>query len=251
MRLRWGIVLWGCGLLGLAANVARGQEEPTVWERAKDLAGSAQEKMLPSSADKAPPPVMHRYVNRKGRVVYTNIEESVPLEQRRTSPIDLRDVPLHHELAHDLDALLEEQHKALMQSSYCQKIRAASHDSFLSRLWSEHSPLVIAAGVLVVLLFFSPSALRRFGTSLLSKVLLVAIPMLMVCGLMGFSTMQTNESMREIKVGASLCEGDTFAKLGLKDNPFKKRTGLMDELKRKIAQAERDLESRSRLPAQP
>ena len=102
-----------------------------------------------------------RVVQKSGRVVYTNIAEQVPIEQRDSSRLDLSKIELNSEIGRELDQRFADEHATLAQSDYCQELRGAAGQSFWQRLWADFGPLLVCGGLLLGFLLFTPSALRR------------------------------------------------------------------------------------------
>ncbi len=181
---------------------------------------------------------IYRYKNAQGRVVYTNIAEQVPLDQRATAPVDLRHVELNTETGNELHRRIAEQYAALHGSPYCKKLRAAADEEFLRRLWDDFAPLVLCGGGLLMLLLFSPAAMRRFGAPTWARVLGMAIPGLALSGLVMFSMSYTNKMIVKIKHQAKPCMRETFAKLSEEKDAVLKQSQLVEQLKREIATLE-------------
>jgi hypothetical protein len=181
---------------------------------------------------------LYRYVGRDGRMVYTNIGEQVPIEQRASARLDLSHIPLNSEVGAELDRRFEQEHEQLRASSYCETLRAAAGDGFLPRLWHDFGPLVLCGGVLLGFLLFTPTALRRFGAPVWAKTLMMAIPSLAVGGLVAYTMTQTNRTLVELKERVKPCAADTFAQLRAEPGALAKRSALVEQLKREIAAVE-------------
>lgn len=180
----------------------------------------------------------YRYRGRDGRVVYTNIDEQVPIEQRERAKLDLSRIPLNSEVGAALDRRFEQEHAELSASTYCQGLRDAAGDGFLLRLWQDFGPLLVCGGVLLGFLLFTPSALRRFGAPVWAKTLMMAIPSLAVGGVIAYTMTQTNRTIGELKERVKPCVSDTFARLKSEPDALVKRSDLVEQLKREIAAAD-------------
>lgn len=178
---------------------------------------------------------MYRYTNKQGRVVYTNISEQVPLPQREHARMDLSRISLNTEVGTEIDRRLEEEHAQLTKSPYCTRLRAAVEAGFFPQLWEDFAPLIVCGGILLLFLFFTPAALRRFGAPVWAKVLMMAIPSLAVAGLMMFSMTYTNKTIATLKQRAKPCATETFTKLSTQQDALLQHAQLVDQLKQEIA----------------
>jgi hypothetical protein len=180
----------------------------------------------------------YRYVDRAGRVVYTNIGEQVPLAQRESGRLDLSKIPLNSEIGAELDRRFAEKHAELSESSYCQALREAAEDGLLERVWDDFGPLVVCGGVLLGFLLYTPTAMRRFGAPVWAKTLMMAIPSLAIAGVVTFTMTQTNRAVVELKKRVKPCAADTYAKLAGEPDALVKRSQLLDQLQREVARAQ-------------
>lgn len=180
----------------------------------------------------------YRYRARNGRVVYTNIDEQVPLDHRETSKLDLSRIPLNSEIGAELDRRFTQQHAELSESTYCQALRDDADDGFLKRVWEDFGPLVVCGGLLLGFLLFTPAAMRRFGAPVWAKTLMMAIPSLAIAGVITFTMTKTNKAIVELKQKVKPCTADTFAKLGQQPDALLKRSQLIEQLQHDIARAQ-------------
>ncbi|MFI5306952.1 MAG: hypothetical protein ACHQ53_06360 [Polyangiales bacterium] len=176
----------------------------------------------------------YRYVNAAGHVVYTNILEQVPLEQRPKALVSLRKVELNTETGNALRQNIDEQYAALQGSSYCQNLRAAADTGFIDKLWSDDKPEIACGGAVLLLLLLSPVALRRFGAPAGARVLTLALPALGLAALTVFAMTSTNDAIVALKERVKPCLNETFAKLGAEKDALTKQTQLVDQLKKQI-----------------
>jgi hypothetical protein len=183
---------------------------------------------------------IYRYVNKNGRVVYTNIVEQVPVAQRERGKMDLSRITLNTEVGTEIDRHLAEEHAALTKSPYCRQLREAANVGLIERLWQDFAPLITCGGILFALLLFTPAALRRFGAPEWAKVLMMAIPSLALAGLVMFSMSYTNNTIVQLKARARPCAAETFAKLSGAQNPLLEHVQLVDQLKQQIAKIEQE-----------
>jgi hypothetical protein len=228
------------GLALLACGSARAQDVSGMLDQVKQALGLGDGKDASSGAAasaNAPnpaPQTLYRYVNRQGRVVYTNIEEQVPLEQRARGKLDLSRIELNTEIGTELDRRLQEQHAALSQSSYCKQLRSAASEGFWSQLWNDFAPLLICGGLLLGFLLYTPRALRRFGAPVWAKTLMMAIPSLAIAGAVTFSMTHTNKTILELKRQVEPCAEETFARLKTEPQALLKHAQLVEHLKRQV-----------------
>jgi hypothetical protein len=181
---------------------------------------------------------IYKYTTAKGRVVYTNILEQVPLPQREQARVDLSRVELNTEAGTEIDRHLGEEYEKLKQSPYCRQLRAAANASFLATLWDDFAPLLLCGAGLLLLLFASPAAMRRFGAPAWAKVLMMAIPALALGGLIMFSMSYTNKTIVELRHRAKPCLAETFTRLSGQKDAVMQHMQLVDQLKREIASLE-------------
>jgi hypothetical protein len=176
-----------------------------------------------------------RVVQGNGRVVYTNIAEQVPVEQRERARLDLSRVSLNSEIGRELDQRFAQEHAELTQSDYCKELRGAAGQGFWQRLWSDFGPLLVCGAVLLGFLLFTPSAMRRYGAPVWAKTLMMAVPSLAVAGLLMFTMGHTNKTLGEIRQQLRPCTAETFENLKSSPNPIQKHAELIEQLKREIA----------------
>ena len=236
-RLRSLVVV---GLTLLASEPALAQDVSQFVEQVRAAVGLDDARQVPGSSTSAaerPNPAsqtLYRYVNRQGRVVYTNIEEQVPLEQRAKGKLDLSRIELNTEIGTELDRRLEQQHAVLTKSSYCKQLRDAASEGFLSRLWNDFAPLLVCGGLLLCFLLYTPQALRRFGAPVWAKTLMMAIPSLAIAGVITFSMTHTNNAIADLKRRVQPCAQDSFARLKSEPNALLKHAQLVEYLKREV-----------------
>jgi hypothetical protein len=187
---------------------------------------SAASASAPAAAPKAESPVparpvqsllpldpIYRFVDRAGHVVYTNIVETVPLEERERGKLELRLITADTELGVELSARLRQEHETRIQTPVCDQLRAAIDTPPLRRLWDEHAPLLGGAAMLVAFVLFIPSMLGRFGVSLWMRMLATIIPLMAVIALGTLGYEQARTSLQAQQLQAQPCLADTFDKL--------------------------------------
>jgi hypothetical protein len=178
---------------------------------------------------------VYRYKGASGRTVYTNLHEQVPLEQRGRARVELERVSLNTELGNEITRRRQAEHAALIQTPYCARLRQVAEASFVTRLWADFAPLLLAALVLLLLLAISPVALRRLGAAAWSRALSMAIPAVFAVGLLVFSMDQTHKSMQAVKTKATACSEQSFAALSGRPDADAEHARMVAELKREIA----------------
>ena len=177
-----------------------------------------------------PPQTIYRFRNARGRVVYTNSAEQIPVQERARAKVDLSHIELNSELGTELNRRLEERYARLTGSSRCEQLRKDASGSFLERLWEDFGPLVVCGGLLLLFVLFTPSALRRFGGPVWARTLMMAIPALAVAGLVTFSMRETGRALSELKQQAAPCDPGGFASLGSAPNAVMRRAALVRQL---------------------
>lgn len=186
-------------------------------------------------AEPAAREAIYRYKNSKGRVVYTNTAEQVPLEQRADAPVDLSRVSLNTELGNEIRQRLEREHAALTKTPYCERLRATAQRPFWEQLWEQYAVLISIAGLLLVLILLTPLITRRFGAEGWSKALGFAIPAIFAGGLIVFSLDKTQESVSKLRARAQPCSEGALGALGSGQGALQKHAELVDRLKRDMA----------------
>lgn len=176
----------------------------------------------------------YKYVRKDGRVVYTNITEQVPVDQRERGKLDLSRIPINSELGAELDRGFAQEHAELRESTYCQRLLAAADVGLLERIWKEHAPLVVCGGVLLAFLLFTPFAVREFGAPVWAKTLMMAIPSLAIAGLVTFAMTRTNQAIVAIKQQVKPCVAESFAKLRGEPNALARRSHMVERLRRDV-----------------
>lgn len=179
---------------------------------------------------------MYRYLGAHGRVVYTNIEEQVPLAQRDRATLDLSHISLNTEVGAEIERRLAEQHAALSKSPYCRELVAASNQSVLERAWQQHQPALLCAGAVLLLLLLSPRMLRQMDASLWSKTLMRAIPVLASVGLVSFIATRTNETLGALRQRAAPCLHETFVRLKAEKDALQRHSQLIEQLRTEAGQ---------------
>jgi hypothetical protein len=182
---------------------------------------------------------MYRYVNTKGRVVYTNAAEQIPVAQRESARVDLSRVSLNTELGAEIERRLEQQHMALTQSTYCKRMVAAANGSFLERAWQEDAPSIVCAAAVLLLFLFTPRALRSINAPDWAKLLMTAIPALTLIGLIAFMVTHANKTIDTVKARAQPCLHETFAALEGEKDALARRSQLVESLQQQASKLER------------
>lgn len=182
---------------------------------------------------------IYRYVNTKGRVVYTNAAEQVPVAQRESAKVDLSHVSLNTEVGAEIERRLEEQHMALTQSTYCKRMIAAANGGFLERAWEEDAPSIVCAAAVLALFLFTPRALRSINAPEWAKLLMTVIPAITLVGLVAFMITHANKTIEEVKARAQPCLHETFARLEGQKDALVQRSQLVEALQQRASQLEK------------
>ncbi|MEY4581229.1 MAG: hypothetical protein RL701_5932 [Pseudomonadota bacterium] len=172
------------------------------------------EQWLSTTVSAAQPvePVLYRYRS-AGRTVYTNLEGTVPNDQRNTARIDLRNVPLNSTLGKELDQQFKDRYEKLKESSACSQLQAAAREPWWSLTYlkrPEHQPLWLCGGALLLIVLCTPWMLSKGWGSAWARVLKTAGPLLGFVGFSAFTLMKMNRSADELQLRASRCEAGSY-----------------------------------------
>lgn len=187
-----------------------------------------------------PGAAIYRYKNAHGRTVYTNAVEQIPVAERVHARVDLSRVELNSEVGTEIEHQFEQQHASLMESKYCRELRAAADVHFLYKLWDEFAPLIVCGGLLLLFLFFTPSALRRYGAPVWAKVLMMAIPSLTLAGFAMFSMTATNSALAQLKHRAEPCAKQAFTRLAGQPDALLQHARLIEQLQEQVAKIQKE-----------
>ena len=218
-------------LIALCASDARADDKPDLLKRALEMFGGNDPQTPPGPPPNSAPQTLYRYRNERGRTVFTNLAESVPLEQRATAELDLSHISLNSELGSEIDKRLKEEHAELAQSSYCKETQAESARGYLEQLWDGFAPLIVCGGLLLGLGLYTPTALKRYGAPIWAKTLSFSIPFLAVAGLLMFSLTHTGKKMSALKRRAAPCGEETWGKLAAEPDAIIQRVQLIERLR--------------------
>lgn len=225
-------------------------------ESARPVYGSESRSVLSLDlfelGDDADGQTIYRYSDAQGRIVYTNVVEQVPLEQRKAGALDLSHVSLHSELGNDIARQLREEHKRLTGSQYCGDLKRAAGASFWRRMWDDYAPLIVCGALLVGFLLVTPFALRRIEAPVWARTLTMAIPMLALAGLVTFTMRTTSKIVVDLNARVRPCVMATWGHLAEPEEPYSlgAHAQRIADLKREIDRAEgmRDQMTRSLAP---
>jgi len=184
---------------------------------------------------------IYRYTDKRGRARYTNIWDEIPDAYRESvEVVDLSNVTVNTEIGKEIDARLSEDFEKLVESDYCTKERARSEQSFLSRLWSEYRIVVIIAGVILLLIVLTPYALRRINAPDWSRTLTMAIQMLLLLGVVTYTTICSSRAAQDMKGKISSCDPNAWTRLNRGPNPITEHMILLKDLQNKIDMINRE-----------
>lgn len=184
-------------------------------------------------------PILYRYVEPGGRTVFTNLASTVPADQRALSRVDLRDVPLNSHLASDLDRDLARRYQDVRQSGTCERLRQVAEEPWWKRIWEGYRPLVLCAGVLLLLLALTPfMASKGWGASW-ARVLWTALPLLGFVGTTALLLQRSSASMTRMTQSLKQCEPGAYEHAGGLPQRFQLVQSLEAE-QRMLAQIERE-----------
>jgi hypothetical protein len=189
---------------------------------------------------RASEPVLYKYRGRNGRTTYTNLAESVPVAQRATAKLDLRQVSLNTKVGTELDQQLKAQYDKLRESSFCRAIEVAANEPFWRRAWDDHAPLVVCGGAILVFLLITPWMVRKVGGAPWARALSLAIPVLGFAGLMAFVLMKSGRSLSQLRERASPCAPGSWAASATRsDKGLVEHMQLLNALKTETAALEK------------
>jgi hypothetical protein len=155
----------------------------------------------------------------------------VPPAQRAGAEVDLSRVTLNSQLGRDLDRRLNEEHARLSEQPACQQLRAAAEQSLLQVIWQEHGPLVVCGGAILLLVFATPTMVRRVGGPAWSRTLGMAVPVLAFVGLFAYTTVRSNQSLSKLKLKAAPCQAETWNALAQSDHGLIERYQLLQGMR--------------------
>jgi hypothetical protein len=184
-------------------------------------------------------PILYRYSERSGRTVFTNLASTVPADQRELSRVDLRHVPLNSLLASDLDRELSRRYQDLRKSGTCERLRTATEAPWWQRVWEERRPLVLCAGVLLLLLLLTPWMASKGWGAPWARVLYTAVPLLGFVGTTATLLHQSSASLSRMESSLKQCEPDAWQNAGGLPQRFQLVQSLEAE-KNALAQIERE-----------
>lgn len=195
-----------------ARRVDRDEPGPGASSDPSDALLDWAERALGSQPDK--PSALYQYRGPTGRIVYTNIAESVPKPQRAGARVDLDAISLNSALAGDLDRELAKRHRALQTAAVCQQLRAAEAEPWWARAWREHQPLVVCGGALLALILLTPIMFSKGWGSAWARVLTTALPVLGFVGVSTFLLMQSERASSALHTRAGRCETNALQNAG-------------------------------------
>lgn len=174
-----------------------------------------------------------------GRVVYTNLAERVPPEKRAQATVDLAHISLHTELGNEIDKRLKLEHEKLLGSKYCRDLRDDANAPLSERLWRDEQPLVICVGAVLVLLLLTPWMVRHVGGPQWGRTLMMAVPALVIAGLVMFAMMKANGALVDLRGKAKPCEQASWDTLAAKpETALRDRLSLVQQLQQQLAAIE-------------
>lgn len=203
-------------------------------KRAFALMALAAAGVCPVVAGTAQQPI-YRYTNQAGRVVYTNIADDVPLDQRGAARVDLSRVSVNAAIGNELNARLAEEHRALAASPYCRELEHAAAKPELQRLWDEHPVPITCGAILAALILLTPKMLRSVHPPAWARVLSKVLPALLVVGGVMWGMQTAQRQVAALRARLEPCLSETFQGLSSRPDAAAKQLGLIDQLKRDIA----------------
>lgn len=187
----------------------------------------------PEAAPAAPQQI-YKYKTKDGRIVYTNILDEVPPEQRGGGEVDLTKVALNTSVGNDLNERLADEHAQLSASPYCKELEKVANKHAYQQLWDDYAPAIVCGGLIAVLILMTPSMLRRVNPPDWAKVLSKAIPTLFVLGGAMYGMSEANKMAVSARAKLKPCLNETFQSLEASADPTADRLSMIEQLKRDI-----------------
>jgi hypothetical protein len=195
---------------------------------------SASPAYAEPAAAPAAPQQIYKYKTKDGRVVYTNIVDEVPPEQRPGGKVDLSKVALNTSVGNDLNKRLAQEHAQLSASPYCKELEKVANKNAYEQLWDDHAPAIVCGGLIAVLILMTPTMLRRVNPPDWAKVLSKAIPTLLVLGGAMYGMTEANKLAVSARAKLKPCLSETFQSLDASADPTADRLTMIEQLKRDI-----------------
>lgn len=186
----------------------------------------------------AMPQQIYKYKTKDGRVVFTNILDEVPPEQRVGGKVDLSKVALNTAVGNDINGRLAAEHAQLSASPYCKELEKVANRSALEQLWDDHAPLIVCGGLIALLILITPTMLRTVNPPDWARVLSKAIPALFVVGGAMYGMTYANKMATQARSKLKPCLNETFQGLAASADPTTERLSLVESLKRDIEKAQ-------------
>jgi hypothetical protein len=181
---------------------------------------------------KAPTPgasgALYRYKSRAGHLVFTNLVDEVPPDQRAAAQLDLSHVSLNSTLGAELERRLKTRFEALRESAVCRGARADELAPIWQRAWTEHRAASTFAAVLLVFLLITPTMTRRVGGAAWARALSLAIPVLGLAAIISFVLVQAGRSSTQLIPKG--CDAAAWASAGHADQPLVQQLKLVSAL---------------------
>jgi hypothetical protein len=142
-----------------------------------------------------------------GRVLFTNAEEAVPVEERARSRVDLAKTSLNPELGNAIEQQVHADHAALarargVDAMDCSALESlASRDTF-TRIWEDDPLVLVGAGLALLLAVFSPFLLGKLGVPSFFRMF---APFVVIGAAVAFGMQRSDRSLAELKAKLAPC----------------------------------------------
>lgn len=186
--------------------------------------------------------LFYKYKNAQGRTVYVNDPARIPKEFRsQLKPVDLSHISLNPQLANELKAELDREVKRLKEEiaqresspeKRCSEQGEEPAPSWFTLLWERYAALVLIAGLLLLLLLFTPAITRRIDPGRWTRLLMFLMPLLGTIALITYTSIRTTRILREFQEERPRCAAEP-------SGPFQNLRELRQTLKRVEHQRER------------
>lgn len=195
-------------------------------------------------ASKAPQTI-YRYRGEQGRTLYTNVEAQIPEAERNEAIMDLSHIPLNSAMGTQINRKMEQAHKKLAETKFCKSARARPEPvvpppaaGLLGKaqtLWAGYAPLIVCGGLLLLLFLISPIMIRKVDPYAWRRVLMFALPALVVGGGSAQMLMKTGQAVSGFASVSENCDPQAFEGLLEGQSPLAARLSMLQALQKQMA----------------
>jgi hypothetical protein len=184
------------------------------------------------------PNTIYRYRTKRGRVVFTNIWDQIPANQRaHAETMDLSHVTLNPQIGAELDASIQTQFEAASSSPECKKVKAqAAH--WLKPIWDDYGHLIILGIVMLVLVLATPFALRQVDAPVWARTLTRSFMLLAFVGVFMHTTVRAGKTYQSLRDAAAPCQEQTWIATAEQKDPRVGKLKVLADLQGMIRRAQ-------------